>query len=61
MIVPTVASRMKQRSDLIRHRVDTRQIRPFVKIAINARQSQIFQVVRSPMSSRNDMFNMKDC
>jgi hypothetical protein len=43
MLVPWVPSRMKQGDNLTGIRVDARQIRPFVTVAIAARESEVFQ------------------
>jgi hypothetical protein len=43
MLVPLLPAWMKQRNNLTGVRVDPRQIRPFVAVAVAARESQVFQ------------------
>jgi len=43
MLVPLLPSWMKQRDDLIGDRVDARQVRSLVAVAVATRESQVFQ------------------
>ena len=60
MIAPDVFPRMKQRSDSPRLRIDSREVRPFVQIAVDASECEIFQVIRSAVSFRNNVFNVEN-
>ena len=43
MLIPLLSPWVKQRDDLTRVRVDPRQVRPFMAVAVAARESQVFE------------------
>ena len=59
MLVPLLPSWMKQRDDLSGGRVDPRQIRPFVAVAVAARKSQVFQYGRATVLLSDDVVEVK--
>lgn len=59
MIFPVVVPRVKQFRQCSCCRVDSSQVRTFVQIAIDARQSEVFKVVRATVSFGNYVLDMK--
>ncbi len=59
MIIPFFSSRMEQCSNLLRFRINPRQVWTLVEIAINASESEVVQVIRSTVHFRNDMFDVE--
>lgn len=59
MLVPLLPSWMKQRNDLIRDRVDARQVRPLVAVAVAARESQVFQHGGTTVLLGDDVVELK--
>ncbi len=60
MIFPSVTSRMKQLRRFARFRINSSQIRTFVKIAVDTGKGQIVQAVRSSMNARDDVLDVQD-
>ena len=50
---------MKQLCNLIRFRIDTRQVCPLVQIAIDTGESKVLEIIGAAMNLRNDMFDVK--
>jgi len=59
VIFPPIVSRMKQLRYFVRHRINARQVRALVKIAVDAGQRQIVLVVTAAVNSRNDVLDVK--
>lgn len=59
VIFPTLLSRMEKFRDVIRLRINTRQVRAFVEITVDASQRQIVEIIAASMGSRKDMLDMK--
>ena len=59
MLVPLLASWMKQRNDHIRDRVDARQVRPLVAVAVATRESQVFQHGGTTVLLGDDVVELK--
>ena len=59
MIFPLLAPRMKQLSQLISFGIEPGQIRSFVKIAINASQGKVVDVIATAVNLGNDVFDME--
>ena len=59
MFIPFVSARMKDFRDLIRDRINSREVRTFMQIAIDAGQSQVFCVVRAAMFFGRDVLDMQ--
>ena len=60
MLFPLVSAGMKQIGYLIGLRINTRQVRSFMQIAIDAGQGKIAGVVRTSMLFGNDVLDMQD-
>lgn len=54
-----MASRMESLRDLIRIRIDARQIRTLMEITGNAGKSQVVEVVRAAVKSGNNMLDVQ--
>ena len=50
---------MKQPGNFVRLRIDPRQVRTLVQIAIDAGKSKVFEVVGPAVNLRNDVFDVK--
>jgi len=61
VIFPLLVSRMKQLGDSTSFGIDPSQIWTFVKITVDASQSQVVEIVAAAMNQRNDMFDVKCC
>ena len=59
VIVPTLVSRMKQLGDPTSFGIDPREVWAFVKITVNASQSQVVEIVAAAMNPRDDMLDVK--
>ena len=59
MLVPLLPSWMKQRNDLIRDRVDARQVGPFVAVAVATGESQVFQCGGTTVLLGNDVVELE--
>ena len=59
MLVPLLPSWMKQWNNLIGDRVDARQVRPFVAIAVATRESQVFQYGGTTVLLGDDVVELK--
>ena len=59
VIVPTLMSRMKQLGDPTSFGIDPREVWAFVKITVNASQSQVVEIVAAAMNPRDDMLDVK--
>jgi hypothetical protein len=59
MFVPVLAPRMKQLSHFVRLRIDSRQVRAFVQIAIDAGKGKVVEFIGSAVNLRNDVFDVK--
>ena len=59
VVPPAVAPRMEQFRHSLGLGVNAGQVRSFVQVAINARQSQILQIVRAAMNPWDDVLNVK--
>ena len=59
MLIPAVATRVKQWSDPAGIWIDSSQVSPLVEIAFGTRKREIIGVVGSAVLARNDMLNMK--
>ncbi len=59
MLFPSMTPGMKQFSNLPRLRVDAGEICPFMKITVNASESQIAQLIAAAMNTRNDMLDVE--
>lgn len=51
---------MKQVCHSICLRINSGQVRPFVQIAVNARKSEILQLITPAVLPGNDVFNMEN-
>jgi hypothetical protein len=60
MIVPSKTPWMKQLADATRFGINAREVRALVKIAVDARQSQVVEVVRAAVNSRNNVFDVEN-
>ena len=59
MIFPPLVSWMKQLGDSTSFRIDPREVRTFVKITVNASQSQVIGVVAAAMYPWDNMLDVK--
>ena len=59
MICPLMASRVEELRDEIRVRVDARQIRALMEIAVDAGEGQIVEVIRAAVTSGNNMLDVQ--
>ena len=59
MLVPILSARMKQLCNLVCLRIDTRQVRSLVQIAIDTGKSKVVEIVGPAMNLRNDVFDVK--
>ena len=59
VLVPIIISRMKQRDNLLRQRVDADEVRAFEEIAAVASQRQILGRVSPAVLSRADVFDVE--
>jgi hypothetical protein len=59
MLVPLLSPRMKQRDDLTGVRIDPRQVRPFIAVAVAARESQVFQYGGAAVLLSDDVVEVK--
>ena len=59
MLLPAVATRVKQRRHLARVGVDPRQVTSFVQVTLCTSQREIVSVVGAAMFSRNDLLNLE--
>ena len=59
MVVPILTPRVEQLGDLVRLRIDARQVRSFVQIAIDAGKGEIVEAIGPTMNLRDDMLDMK--
>ena len=50
---------MEKFRDLIRLRINARQVRAFMEITVDTSQREIVEIIAAAMSSRTDMFDMK--
>ena len=53
-----MAPGMEKLRDLGRQRIDARQVRPLAKIAIDAREREIFGVIGTTVLSRYDVLDV---
>ena len=60
VIFPPLVSRMKQLGDSTSFGIDSSEVRTFVKITVNASQSQVVGVVAAPMYPWDDVLDVKD-
>jgi hypothetical protein len=58
VIRPFVAARMEEFRGLFCVRIDAREVRTFVKIAIHAGERQVVEFVESTMNAGNDMLDV---
>jgi hypothetical protein len=58
MIGPTVASRVEQRDNLARDRIDAGQVRAFAQIAAVTGEGQILVIVAPTVLARNYVFDV---
>jgi hypothetical protein len=61
VVFPALVSRMKQLRHPIRLRVNARQVRAFVKITVNASQSQIVEIITTAVEFRENVLDVQDC
>jgi len=59
VVFPAVAPRMEQFRDLVRLRVNARQVRTFVEIAVDARQGQVGEVIGAAVRPREDVLDVE--
>jgi hypothetical protein len=59
MVIPPIATRVKERRHLAGVGIDPRQIASLVEIAFGTRQRKIIRIVGAPMFSRDDMLNVE--
>ena len=59
MLIPRLPPWMKQRNNLTGVRVDPREIRPFVAVAVAARESQVLQFGGTAVLLSDDVVEMK--
>ncbi len=59
MIWPDILTRVEESSQTSAQRVEARDVWPFVKITIVAREGEIVEVVRSAMLFGDDVFDLK--
>jgi hypothetical protein len=59
MLAPFLASRMKEFCHFIRLRIDSRQVRSLVQIAIDAGESKVVEFVGSAVNPWNDVLDVK--
>jgi hypothetical protein len=59
MFVPLIAPRIEEFRNASRFWINTGDISAFEKIAIDARQGEVGQVVSAAMAPRNDMFDVE--
>ena len=59
MFAPRLLAWMKEWSDLVVQWINSRQIRTFPQIAINAGRGQIREIVCTAMLARNNMFHLQ--
>jgi hypothetical protein len=59
VILPVLAAWMEKFGDLIRLRINARQIGAFVEITIDASQRQIVEIIAAAMAFRNNVFDME--
>jgi hypothetical protein len=58
MVGPSITPRMKKRGDLPGLRVDSCQVRPFMKIAAVASKCEIINIIGAAMLLRRDVLNV---
>ena len=58
MLIPRITTRVEKGFDRTRHRIDTREIRPLVQVALRARQSKILFVIPPAVLLRNDVLDL---
>ena len=61
VVFPVLAPRMEQFRHSLGLRVNAGQVRSFVQVAINTRQSQILQIVRAAMNLGDDVLEVQSC
>jgi len=59
MLVPFLASGMKQLGNFIRLRIDPCQVSALVQIAINAGESKVIEVIGSAVNLWNDVLDVE--
>lgn len=59
MLIPFLASRMKEFCHFVSLRIDSRQVRSFVQIAIDAGKSKVFEFIASSVNPWNDVLDVK--
>jgi len=59
MLVPSLASRMKQLSYFVSLRIDPCQVSALVQITVDASQSKVVEVIGSAVNLWNDVLNVK--
>jgi hypothetical protein len=59
VIFPPLVSRVKQLCDATSLRIDPGQVRAFVKITVDASQSQVVEIVAAAMNPRDDVLDVK--
>ena len=59
VIIPVMTARMKQLRHHLRFRIDARQIRTFMKIAINTRERQVVEIVSATMFLGDNMLDVE--
>ena len=59
MLIPPLASRVKQLPYFIGLRIDPCQVSPFVQIAVDASQSKVVEVIAPAVNFWNDVLNVK--
>jgi len=59
VVLPLMPPRVEQRYQLARQRVNTRDVRTFVKVAVVAGEREVIENVRASVLSGDDMFDME--
>lgn len=59
MVVPILPPGMEQFGNLVRLRIDARQVRPLMQVAINTGKGKVVGIVSPAMNLRNNMLNMQ--
>ena len=57
--MPVMTPRMEQLGDRLRFRINARQIRTFMKIAINTRERQVVEIVSATVFLRDNMLDVE--
>jgi hypothetical protein len=59
VFLPPVAARMEESHDLIRHRINSGQVRPFVEVAMMTRKREVRRIVGATVLPGDNVFDVK--